>query len=644
MVRTQSSSWKKSNLRFMTVGADDRLLPLHASPRSKPMTFKRLWTPENVLLFLGLLVGVCFCIFIPYGAGFDEETHMVRIMDISGFNLVPNHSEQDKTISFRDFFDLSYQRRYFNSPAFDLFAPENFQKKLDFNDRLPIQTRSVYPPVIFFPQAALAKLFWSVLNMPILPAVILMRVAGMLLYLLASYITLRLLPFGKWVFALLALSPMALFQAATLNADGFTNTFCFLLIGLVLYLFAKPASEPISMRQTALLAGIALLIGLAKPGYFVLLPLLLLLPRRRFSSKAGIFLLIAAAALAIAFTFGWTALTVPKSHFSDDGSQSLSRQLDVILAQPLAFIWNYFRSAFASLEAYFRDWVGVYGYWVGEVPEPVYWFYPLALVTALLAEPRSDRLSWKNRLFLFILFLFSTGAILFLYYYLHYSPDDITVLGRQGRYFIPTAPLFFLALAAWASVRPRIRAFASIASVALFVISLGFYCLGLYATYYTECGYGTFAGRPCTLPVYKNLDKDNAPVVPVNQTSVVSQTFISHCGPVEEVQILVNSAPVGSGSLIYSLFNQQNQVLATKKIPLSEIPIGDYFALKVTPPADQGTAAYQIRLEAPEVSSQEKIGIATRDRHLYPDGRLSVAGSNVDADLIFHYVCPNPQK
>ena len=33
--------------------------------------------PERTLLILGIIIGLLYCVFIPYGAGFDEETGLV---------------------------------------------------------------------------------------------------------------------------------------------------------------------------------------------------------------------------------------------------------------------------------------------------------------------------------------------------------------------------------------------------------------------------------------------------------------------------------------------------------------------------------------------------------------------------------------
>ena len=55
---------------------------------------KSFFNPASIFLILGLLVGCLYCIVIPYGAGFDEEAHIVRIYDISGNNMLPTTIRQ----------------------------------------------------------------------------------------------------------------------------------------------------------------------------------------------------------------------------------------------------------------------------------------------------------------------------------------------------------------------------------------------------------------------------------------------------------------------------------------------------------------------------------------------------------------------
>jgi uncharacterized membrane protein len=595
------------------------------------------FTPEKIFLLLGLIFGIFFCVMVPYGAGFDEEQHVARIYDISGFHFLPNRNSPEGTISFNDFVSLSYQRRYYQTPAEDLFSKGIFLKPLNRNQMAAFPTRSIYPPVSFLPQAVLAGIFWRWLAAPVIPVAILCRLAGLLGYLLGCYLTLRLLPIGKWVFTFLALAPMALFQAATLNADGYMNAISFVFIGLTLHIFADPQTSPRPWKVWTLAAAIVLL-GLAKPGAIFILPLLLILAFRKNNSRSYVLLLSIAVILAVVFTFGYNALSVNGSHFSDDGGQSLSKQMTVVTANPLDFVKTFVLGNILAAGRYFKNWVGVYGYWNGTVPEIIYWLFPFSLLGALVIEPVSTRFSKKVRLLFAAAFLLAAAATAFLYSYLHYTPGDLNAFGKQGRYFIPMAPLFYLSIAGLFSLgviwEKRVR----MISVGIFTVILALYAFGLYTTYYTFCDSTLYTFGACTQPVYKNLDLATTPDVKIAAGDTLTQEFLRTCSQFEAVDVFVKSAPSNSkGTLRYSILDNSDRLVSAQDIPLSSIVSGKFLEL---PAKSTNYQLYKIKLEAVGLAPSEKLSFATNEDSSYGNGLLTVAGKEMDTDLIFQFICP----
>ncbi|MEW6094196.1 MAG: DUF2142 domain-containing protein, partial [Chloroflexota bacterium] len=216
-------------LLILLAGRIYSLIPVQSQPAPRPFSISLKWKSvmvsmrphdqqEFILISVGLLIGLLFSIFIPYGAGFDEETHTIRTVNICQLNLIPN---QGNPKTLRQLYDYSYQRRYFQTPAFDQFESEIFLAPADWGTGLG-STFSTYFPVNLFIPAVIATIFLLGFNLPLLPVIILMRFSGFMFYLVACYLTLRLLPLGKWVFLVIAFTPMALFQAATINGDSFT--------------------------------------------------------------------------------------------------------------------------------------------------------------------------------------------------------------------------------------------------------------------------------------------------------------------------------------------------------------------------------------------------------------------------------------
>ena len=493
---------------------------------------------------------------------------------------------------------------------------------------------------MFFPQAIIARYFWYKYSFPVIPVVILCRVIGLFIYLLGSYAALRLLPVGKWVFMALALSPMALFQAATLNADGFTNAASFLFIGMTLSIYAD---ENATLRPWKLwgIAGASILLGLAKPGTIILLPLLILFTLRKSRSKSLMLTVWAGVILAVMITIGWNVAVLPGSHFTEGSSTGSSGGVALILSHPLDFIFTFIRGSLTTAWSYFKDWVGVYGYWVGQVPGIIYVLYPLALVGLLVIEPRYNHFSLKSRGILLAMFFIASAAILGLYYYTHYTPGDISSFGKQGRYFIFSAPLLYLAAAGWVSVNGKWKTRIQGIAIGLFLGVLGLYSYGLYATYYTYCGSSIYTFQSCVQPVYKNLDKSSPPVTLLNNINPIRQSFVSVCGNVTSVQVQVASIPKdGQGTVDFSLVGSSGQILATQNYAVSEIQDGSNVVLPVPVGEAQNGPGYEIRLEAQDIKPPEAIGLAISPGNLLPGSELFSANIAENSVLVFHYTCP----
>ncbi len=567
---------------------------------------------------------------------------MARLYDISGLHFIPNLSGANGTaLAPAEFFQLSYQRRYFQTPAFDLLRGDLFLKKINPSpDHMyAITTRSVYPPVNFLLQGLVAGLGWRVFNLPIVPVTIACRMVGLLMYILGIYVAIRLLPLGKWVMAVLALAPMSLFTAATLNIDSYSTMTAFVFIALVLNQ-AVAFTGVLGGRQVVVLLGAALAMALARPNSFLLLPLLFALSYRRFQPRRWYFILWGGAAVAVVLALGWNFI-LPKS---DEGG--LLSQARLVLATPLHFIKLVASGVLDNLERYYREWVGVYGHWLGVVPTSIYWLYPLALLVALLGEGRAAvTYPAKIRWLTFAMFLLTTGGTITIMYMIFYHGIDERILGVQGRYFLPLVPLLLLPLSGLLRLSAPVLRVARGVAPALVLVTLGLYALGLGATYYTNCGASFYTGAACQQPIYKNLDKSGAPEIAIKGDISVSQTFKNTCGPIEKVNVLVKSvAPNPQGNLHFELLTAESQPVAGMYIPASEISPLTYLALPVNPAAGEKGKIYRIRVESNTSATQGGVSIAISHTREFFDGKLLVNGQMQNADMIFRYFCVNPYQ
>ena len=597
--------------------------------------------PAKFFLIASLLIGSLYCIVIPYGAGFDEERHLARIYYMSLYKFMPNFP--NATIH-KDVFDLSYQRRLVQTPAFDMFEEATFSKRFGTREddlRYGQKTQSIYSPVIFLPQALLGRVLWWKFDVPFLPTIILLRITGLLIFVAITYAAIRVIPIGKWILAALALFPSALYQAATMNADGFNNAVSFLFIAWILSVYVNER-QGVRIQSIWWLVGLSVLLGLSKPGAIVLLLLLLILVRHPFPSRSSVLLLGAGIVISVAVNIGWWMLASPGSSYSDEGTQSLLRQSGSLVTDPIGFVGLLARSILLTFGSQLQGLIAGFGYGAGVVPPSVNIFAALLLLSALLMDSKPDQLSPKAGIFLIGVSLFCSAAIYSMLFVANYATGGITALAKHGRYYIPFAPLFLIGLSGLFAYRGRLQAWMPYAAVASFLLVTGYFSFGIYGAYYTYCGYSAYAGGTCVLPVYKNLEKEDAPKAGIDEGSSISQTFTNLCGELELVQVFVHSVPTDlTGALKFSVYQDEHGIISSMDFPVSQIIEDDYLSLPVSASPNSGGADFEIRLEPANLSAGEEILVLLTPADSYP-GELTVGGDTLARDLLIHYACAGP--
>jgi hypothetical protein len=240
------------------------------------------------------------------------------------------------------------------------------------------------------------------------------------------------------------------------------------------------------------------------------------------------------------------------------------------------------------------------------------------------------------------MFLLCFAGIYGIAFAANYVTGGVLALAKHGRYYIPFGPMLFLGIAGLFSVNENVQRLMRGAAIVSFVLVNVYYSYGLYTTYYTYCGYESYVGGKCTLPIYKNLEKGSA-ITGIANGEQASQTFINQCGNLEMVDVFVESTPSGSdSSLRFALLDDQGQVLASREFPVSEVTGGEYLSLPVELPSGYDNKNFVIQFEALNVPPMEKFRFGVAPGDYYP-GQLTAGGTSIKrGDLLIHYVCTTP--
>jgi uncharacterized membrane protein len=599
-----------------------------------------LLKPETFLLVFGILVGILFCLLIPYGAGFDEESHTVRVFDLARFHVFPNRGLENDGYTFSEFYTLSYQRRTYQSPADDMFSSENFWKKADWNNMAQGDTRTTYFPADYLLQTIIAGISWRALNLPVLPVIIFMRMAGFAFYLFMCFLTMRALPFGKWLFLVAAFIPMGLFQAATINADGFTIACSYFFVGVVINVFAKP-DKTITNKDAWKIAIASILIGCGKPLTVFLLLLLLILLRHKVETKSGKYILAGGIVLSAIISFGWMCLMI----FTINTSREITSFYDqggLVLSNPLDFIWIYFKGLFLSIKGYYTNWIGVYGYWVGKVPVLVYILFPLSLLAALFTDTQKPAMPKKTRMIVLLVALLCLLIVATFNYIADYHPGIQSVGTKGGRYFLPFSLLVLIPFCGLLILSQKKQTLFQFLTMLLVISTVSIYGYGIYRTFYTSCVYAVTPSQPCWLPVYKNFELNNPYTAHVTQSTTISQSFTTECSSITAVQVRVESVSGNEQDKVqFSIEDKAGNEITSQEFLLSELSKGKMLSMPVNVQSENSLSMYRLTLSLPAGdSANADLGIIGRSGgSIYPDGTLQFNGKNQDADLYFQYSC-----
>ncbi len=273
------------------------------------------------------------------------------------------------------------------------------------------------------------------------------RLTSLLGYVAACWFAIRWTPVRKWAFVLVAATPMTIYSASSISSDPVTHSVAFLFAAQVLRLAFGEDARATPRAIGALLLTCAVL-GATKTGYATLAGLVLLIPADRFASTARRWQTIAAAgALAAATTLGWAALVqlvdgVGAEDFADPVAQAR-----FILGNPLTYAGVLLTSVLLQIVAFVAGFVGVLGQLDIVLPGVFYVLVPLGIVVACLAddfEPAS--LDRERRLGALALFALCAIGLMTLGY-IGWNPVGAPlIVGMQGRYFAPLAPLLLIAL------------------------------------------------------------------------------------------------------------------------------------------------------------------------------------------------------
>lgn len=558
------------------------------------MAFTRLRTIVNkvhissteiFLIFTVLTFGIPMVLLIPPGAGYDEEDHLVRVWELSALSFIPGEMSAKELKYPTIFRDLAYRQQASAGIMDSNFWQTYTDVSLDEHGYVhrEINTKSVYSPALLLPQAMAMRYFGRIANLPALAVFYLTRFAGLLSYLFLVWLAIRIIPFGKWLLLSLAVSPMALFQATTLTADTISNGIGFLFIAGSLEV---AQFEEIDWKKTGKLLLLVFLLFLTKLNviFLILLPFVLIPPSRYKQRGMYLFLLVGAVVLFIIEVAGWNVIATRNIDAFLANDANVAAQLQHMLRHPPQFFWTVITDFITNGPSYLQTWINGYGYYYWTPPQIVSICFLLGLGSVLLISSTTEGVDKNFNILFIVVFVLSYLATIVLMYLTFTPVGSDKILGPQGRYFIPSAMLLFLALSSLSAVkklgRPSIRW-----GMGFLVAALSINLLGIILAFYVPCGTTFYDTKLCYQPLYKDFTAESHPSPPISNELSITQEVQVRCDGFTELRVLlIPSVSQGSGTTRFILLDPvNNQNLVDTLVQNVQINSENWYPLRFDP-------------------------------------------------------------
>jgi uncharacterized membrane protein len=411
-----------------------------------PVSFSFL--PHTLFLLLAIPFGILFTFLTPPFQVPDEPFHLFRAWQLAEGRVLSEIQNNVaggyfpeglvKVGASTDHLRWQSGEKVSVSQIISLFDVPLGQKKVF----VPIRS-AVYSPVPYLPQT-LAILLAKPLQLRPLALMYWIRIVNLLAWVGLVYAAIRVTPVYKNLFMLLALTPMSLYQAASISADALTNGLALLILCLILC-FCMNKDSVLSGRAISGFILSAILLSLCKNVYFLFVFLFLFIPVRRIGSIRRYLVLFGIAVfLALAAAACWSVIVSRLPVFWKPDVDPPS-QIAFIKSQPLEYLRILSGAIWGQKWLMYKSFIGWFG-WVDTLLGKWHTrLWMLLLAVFALSENRRDyQIGWMKKILCGLLFVFQTVFMYTLMYILWNKVGSDEIGGMQGRYFIPIMPLALL--------------------------------------------------------------------------------------------------------------------------------------------------------------------------------------------------------
>lgn len=394
---------------------------------------------KNVIV-IACTFGIVFTFTTDYNNAIDEKKHFMSALNVSFLNFdYANNPITDTEIE-----KLPQWTKYI---SIDDFLENNYTPSItdNVNKEDTPSTPTDYNMLIYILPGlgiAIARL----LNGSIIDMYILGRIMNLIIYTILVYIAMKILPYKKNVFFVIAFMPFMLLLAASYSADGMCLGTIYIFIAYCFRLYKE--SETISLKQFIILSALFIITLIGKGlGYFPIAVLIFILPLIKTiknNKKYWTIMITCGIIFIILATFSIIYMKNNKLSTEGDnrGSEGINsvEQFEAILTDPILDIkvaGNHILNTLLNF-----NWIKTlqHDVFFTDYSDNIMYITLFFIIFVALTEDDYN-FKVKDKIILILAFLLPygmTSAVL----YLTFTPvRNLYILGYQARYIFPILPL-----------------------------------------------------------------------------------------------------------------------------------------------------------------------------------------------------------
>ncbi len=272
------------------------------------------------------------------------------------------------------------------------------------------------------------------------------RIMNLIMYAVIVRYALKKTPMFKIPLAIVSIFPMSLFIAASYNPDATTYALGILAISYFLYIYDKKC---ISIKNIFVYFIICTILGLVKLPYCLLIGLLLFIPKDRYDTSKTYYKSILFIAIVAIISLGWAGISVirtknsPFQAYFDAYGVNSREQVMYIINNPITFIKGFIISLGKNLSGYINQ-LTEFGWLLYGMPKILKYAFNIFLIVVIIGYPSKVVLSKKTIAGISLVSLGVYVCTCLTLYITWTTVGANTILGVQGRYFIPVIGMLSL--------------------------------------------------------------------------------------------------------------------------------------------------------------------------------------------------------